>query len=251
MTGTALMILVYALRLSAARGDRPEPAPGPADGSALAARARARRAQRRLLRDLTRHDRFTGRHSERVSQLARAVGRRLALGPQALDALERAAALHDLGKLHVPDAILRKSGPLEPAEWAVVARHPAWGAAMLSEVLEPEALAAVRSHHERFDGGGYPDGLAGPQIPLMARIIGACDAYDAMISARSYQPTRTSAAALGELARCSGTQFDPAIVEALDSAVRAGADLVPQTARAARGRSTRHRVRRAAPAFGA
>ncbi len=243
----ALTVVVWGLCTSAARGDRAQAALRLQERSGVAAEARMRLVERRLLRELGQHDGFTGRHSERVARLAHSVGRRLGLPPDDLHALERAAALHDVGKLRVPDAILSKPGRLDAAEWAIVARHPGWGAAMLSELLEQgDGLDAVRSHHERFDGRGYPDGLAGSAIPLTGRIVGACDAYDAMTSTRPYQPPRTRAAALAELARCSGTQFDPAVVEALEAAVRAGADLAPGPAARARSRFRRGGARRGA-----
>ncbi|MDP9384193.1 MAG: HD domain-containing protein [Actinomycetota bacterium] len=242
-----LTVLVWGLCSSAARGDRAQAAVRLQERSGIAAEARTRLVERRLLHELGRHDGFTGRHSERVARLAGSVGRRLGLPPDALRALVRAAALHDVGKLRVPDVILGKPGRLDAAEWAIIARHPDWGAAMLCELLERgEGLDAVRSHHERFDGGGYPDGLAGSAIPLMGRIVGACDAYDAMTSTRPYQPSRTRAAALAELARCSGTQFDPAVVAALEAAVRAGADLAPGPAARSRSRFRRSGARRGA-----
>ena len=227
----SLAALVCALCASASRGDR---ALAPAADEEVA----ARRAGNGLLGELARHDRFTRAHSLRVARLADAVGRRMGLEASALEALTRAAALHDVGKLRVPDAILRKPGPLDAAEWALVAQHPRWGAELLEDVLDHgHAVAAVLSHHERFDGRGYPEGLEGSHIPLMARIVGACDAYDAMTSTRSYQRARSRAEALAELSRCSGSQFDPHVVEVLEEAVRAGADLAPSPPRRTRFRS--------------
>ena len=230
----SLSAFVCALCVSASRGDR---AMAPATDEEVA----ARRAGNGLLGELARHDRFTRMHSLRVARLAHAVGRRLGLEPSALEALAQAAVLHDVGKLRVPETILRKPGPLDADEWALVARHPEWGVDLLEDVLDHgHAVAAVQSHHERFDGRGYPEGLEGSHIPLMARIVGACDAYDAMTSARSYQPARTRAEALAELSRCSGSQFDPHVVEVLEEAVRAGADLVPAAPRRTRFRSRAH-----------
>ena len=230
----SLAALVCALCASASRGDR---ALAPATDHEVA----ARRAGNGLLGELGRHDRFTRTHSLRVARLAHAVGRRLGLEPSALEALTQAAILHDVGKLRVPDSILRKPGPLDAAEWAVVSQHPEWGVELLEHVLDHgHAVAAVLSHHERFDGRGYPEGLEGSHIPLMARIVGACDAYDAMTSARSYQRARTRAEALAELSRCSGSQFDPHVVEVLAEAVRAGADLVAAPPRRTRFRSRAH-----------
>ena len=127
-------------------------------------------------------------HSSGVATLAAAVGRRLALDAEALDVLIRAAELHDVGKVAVPDVILNKPGPLDDAEWAIMRQHTVAGERILgsSESMRPVARV-VRASHERWDGRGYPDGLAGEAIPLEARIVCACDAYDAMRSVRAYK----------------------------------------------------------------
>ena len=127
-------------------------------------------------------------HSSGVATLAAAVGRRLALDAEALDVLIRAAELHDVGKVAVPDLILNKPGPLDDAEWAIMRQHTVAGERILgtSESMRPVARI-VRASHERWDGRGYPDGLAGEAIPLEARIVCACDAYDAMRSVRAYK----------------------------------------------------------------
>ncbi len=131
----------------------------------------------------------------------------------------RAAELHDVGKLGIPDAILDKPGPLDDDEWQLMRQHSAIGERILNAdpVMQPVARL-VRASHERWDGTGYPDGLAGTAIPLGARIIAACDALDAMTSDRCYQSGRTLPDALAELRRCAGTQFDPDIVTALCAA---------------------------------
>jgi hypothetical protein len=127
-------------------------------------------------------DAYTGAHSAHVSALARRVGGRIGLEGGDLALLEYAARLHDVGKIGVPDAILRKPGPLDEAEWAVMRLHPEWGAEMIAEVPGLEELAAlVVAHHERWDGSGYPRGLAGERIPLASRVISVCDAYEAMV----------------------------------------------------------------------
>jgi two-component system, cell cycle response regulator len=143
------------------------------------------------------------------------VGRELEMNAEQLDEVARAAELHDLGKVAIPEAILDKPGPLDETEWSFVRRHPLIGERILSAApaLRPVARL-VRSSHERFDGSGYPDGISGPSIPLGARVVAVCDAFDAMVSERSYRPPRSPVEALAELQRCSGTQFDPVVVAA-------------------------------------
>ena len=171
-----------------------------------------------LLTALQRHDGSTGWHSRRVSLLARRTGALLGLAGAALDDLEEAALVHDAGKLRVPARILRKAGPLSAAEWALVRRHPQWGAELLSNIAGLGHHAdAVSAHHERWAGGGYPAGRTGAGIPLPARIIAACDAYDAMTTERPHAPRRSSGEALAELRACAGRQFDPVVVAALET----------------------------------
>jgi putative nucleotidyltransferase with HDIG domain len=167
-------------------------------------------------------DAYTGgEHSKGVVALALAVGRRLGLDGRAQRNLEFGALLHDIGKLKVPDAILNKPGTLTPEEWDVVKRHPEDGQRMLERIggVLAEVGLTVRAHHERWDGGGYPDNLRGEAIPVDARIICACDAYSAMTTNRSYRAAMPVEAALAELRRCAGTQFDPDVVEALVAVV--------------------------------
>jgi diguanylate cyclase (GGDEF)-like protein len=155
-------------------------------------------------------------HGHGVGQLVRDIGCDLGLEGEQLDELLRAAELHDVGKLGVPDAVLDKPGPLDETEWRLIRQHPAIGERILNAdpVLQPTARL-VRASHERWDGSGYPDGLAGTAIPLAARIITVCDAFDAMTSDRCYQAARSLPDALAELRRCAGTQFDPDVVAAL------------------------------------
>jgi two-component system, cell cycle response regulator len=150
-----------------------------------------------------------------IGELALAVGRELHMGPEALDEVARAAELHDVGKIAVPDAILDKPGALDPVEWTFMRRHPLIGERILlaAPALRPVARL-VRSSHERWDGGGYPDGLRGDEIPLGARVVSVCDAFDAMTTERPYREPVTEVAAIEELRRCAGTQFDPMVVEA-------------------------------------
>jgi len=160
----------------------------------------------------------TGR--DQVAMLARDVGRELGLSPEEIDVVVRAAKLQDVGMMAIPDALLRKPGPLTDDEWTYIRQHTVIGERIVAAAppLLPVARL-VRSSHERWDGGGYPDGLAGESIPVGARVVFACDSYDAMMSERPYRPARTSAEALGELRRGAGTQFDPAVVEALTAVV--------------------------------
>jgi two-component system, cell cycle response regulator len=154
-------------------------------------------------------------HQRGVGTLALAVGRRLGMAGEELDVLARAAELHDVGKIAIPDAILNKPGPLDAEEWRFMRRHTILGERILTAAAALRPVARlVRSSHERFDGGGYPDGLDQEQIPLGARIIFVCDAYDAMTTDRSYSRGVTSAQAVSELRSCAGTQFDPRVVEA-------------------------------------
>jgi two-component system cell cycle response regulator len=152
-------------------------------------------------------------HQHEVAALALAVGRELGLLPDELDVVARAAELHDVGKMAVPDRILEKSGPLDGPEFDFIRRHTLVGERILSAApaLRPVARL-VRSSHERWDGSGYPDGLAGEAIPLGARVIAVCDAFHAMTSDRVYQPPMAAADALGELRRFGGSQFDPRVV---------------------------------------
>jgi diguanylate cyclase (GGDEF)-like protein len=155
-------------------------------------------------------------HQRGVAALARQVGRRLGMGADALDELTRAAELHDIGKMAIPDEVLSKAGELDEDGWAFMTRHTIIGERILgaAEALRPIARI-VRASHERWDGEGYPDRLADEDIPLAARIVFACDAYDAMISERPYAHARPPDEALAEVRRCAGSQFDPRVVQAL------------------------------------
>ena len=155
------------------------------------------------------------KHQRGVGALVLEVGRRLGMDGEELDVLARAAELHDVGKIAIPDAILTKPGPLNAEEWGFMSRHTILGERILAAAAALRPVAGlVRSSHERFDGQGYPDGLRGEGIPLGARIIFVCDAFDAMISERSYSAAIPTAEAIAELRACAGTQFDPAVVEA-------------------------------------
>jgi len=156
-----------------------------------------------------------GEHMVGVSGLAHAVGRILELPTEDIDVLVRAAELHDVGKVAVPDSILSKPGPLDEVEWGFMRQHTIVGERILSAApaLVPVARV-VRSSHERFDGAGYPDGLAADEIPLGARVVLVCDAYDAMTTDRAYRHGMSHEDAVAELRRCAGEQFDPHVVDA-------------------------------------
>jgi two-component system cell cycle response regulator len=168
-----------------------------------------------LLRTLSETRPHLHAHLRGTAELATAVGRELGMRPEALDEVARAAELHDVGKMAIPDAILEKTGPLDDAEWSFMRRHTIIGERiLLAAPALRSAARLVRATHERWDGRGYPDGLAGENIPLGARVVAACDAYHAMTTERPHRPRRSSSEALAELYRCAGTQFDPTVVEA-------------------------------------
>ena len=172
------------------------------------------RAAASLAKAVDARDTYTGSHSERVSELAARVATRIGLDPEQVELTRLAGSLHDLGKLAIPEEILRKPGTLTDSERLVLERHPQIGFRMLDSLGVEPVADLVLHHHERWDGAGYPDGLRAEEIPLGARIIFVADAYDAMTSDRIYRAKRSSEAALAELARCAGTQFDPGIVAA-------------------------------------
>jgi diguanylate cyclase (GGDEF)-like protein/PAS domain S-box-containing protein len=169
-----------------------------------------------LLAALEARDQYTGEHSRIVVQLARGVAGRLGLDERETLAVEQVALLHDVGKVGIPDSILLKRGPLSDAEWELMRQHPAVGERIVANAESLSHLApAIRAEHERFDGGGYPDGLEGTEIPIASRITLACDAYHAMTSDRPYRKALSEAAARAELLANAGTQFDEMVVEAL------------------------------------
>src|SRR5215211_8793432 len=167
-------------------------------------------------------DGHTGEHSDRVVGLAERIGERLGLGERELRDLGFAARLHDIGKVGVPDAVLHKPGPLDEAERELIKGHSVWGADLVGRIPGLEDVARiVRHHHERYDGFGYPDGLAGRDIPLASRILTVSDAYVAMTEDRPYRRARPRFEVDHEFRDCSGAQFDPYVVQALREVVSA------------------------------
>jgi putative nucleotidyltransferase with HDIG domain len=174
-----------------------------------------------LSRSMEAKDYYTGGHTERVSGLAVALARRLGYEGTDLDAIEIGALLHDIGKIGIPEGILHKEGPLDDDEWVVMKKHPVISEFILSEIDLPAiVLQIARSSHERIDGTGYPDGLAGDEVPLPARIVLVADAYDALTSDRPYRRARLPRAAFDEIRAHSGAQFCPRVVEALERVFR-------------------------------
>jgi putative nucleotidyltransferase with HDIG domain len=189
--------------------------------------AQARKALEILARVMDLSDPATSEHSRDIAQLVPRVGRLLGVTGEDCEELELAARFHDIGKVAVPEKVLRKPGPLDSEEWQLMACHVEWGAELLRHLPECESIARiVRHHHERFDGSGYPDGLRGRQIPLASRIITVCDAYGAMVSDRPYRRALSHDAALAELRDGAGEQFDPDAVAAVLSVAEGGAPAV-------------------------
>lgn len=187
---------------------------------------------RSLVTAIEAKDAYTRGHAERVSRLATLIARRMGLGERRVRALRIAALMHDVGKLGVSTPILTKPGKLTPEEYEHMKAHPLHGCEIVEEIdflREGDAVVAVRHHHERMDGRGYPDNLFGDDIPLVARIVMVSDAFDSMTSTRSYRRALPVEVAMRELRRCSATQFDPSVIDALERALgRYGWDPTPE-----------------------
>lgn len=180
------------------------------------------RTVRALVATVEAKDPYTRGHSERVALGVELIGRQVGLPEQRTELLRFAGMLHDMGKVGVRTALLRKGGGLSGAEFAEIAQHPGRGVEMVRDIaFLHEALSGIAHHHERLDGRGYPDGLAGEQIPYFARVIAVADAFDAMTTTRAYRRARGISEAIGELRDGAGTQFEPALVEAFVAAVGA------------------------------
>jgi putative nucleotidyltransferase with HDIG domain len=166
-------------------------------------------------------DPYTQGHSPKVANYAAMIAEGLGLGEEEIEQIRLGGMLHDIGKVGVPEPILNKSGPLNPEEWELMKQHVLFG----HRLLEPlqtlsEVRAMVLHHHEMYDGSGYPEGRAGEEIPLGARIIAIADAYDTINSDRTYKKARSAQAALAEIERCAGAQFDPQLVRIFAVCIR-------------------------------
>ena len=188
-----------------------------AEGPDRAARLRAAAS---LAHAVDARDAYTGSHSYMVGELAARVARRMGLESEQVELTRLAGSLHDLGKLAIPEEILRKPGPLNEAERLVLERHPQIGFRMLDSLGVEPVASWVLHHHERWDGDGYPDRLGGARIPLGSRILFVADAYDAMTTDRVYRSRLSHERAIAELERCAGTQFDPEVVSAFVAMIR-------------------------------
>jgi putative two-component system response regulator len=190
----------------------------------------------RLARAAEFRDDDTQQHAERIGLLAAMVGAELGLSAERVDDLRRAAPLHDVGKLAVPDAILLKPGRLDAGEFAIMRRHTTAGARILAGSSSPVLRLAEQialTHHERWDGGGYPRGLGGERIPLAGRIVAVVDVFDALTHERPYKSAWPVTRALDEIAAGAGTQFDPQVVEAFLALARRDALISPALSAAA------------------
>jgi diguanylate cyclase (GGDEF)-like protein/putative nucleotidyltransferase with HDIG domain len=199
------------------RYDRPSEALADVGMPVPLARGQAAAAVRALARAIDLKDASTRQHSDRVAELAVRLAETLGWPPERCELMRQAAVVHDVGKVAVPDSILLKPGRLTADEHAVIRRHAELGAQIAAEIFSPEQTAWLRSHHERFDGTGYPDGLAADEIPDGAQILAVSDAYDVMVSDRRYARALEPTEALDELRRYAGTQFAPEAVEAFHS----------------------------------
>jgi HD-GYP domain-containing protein (c-di-GMP phosphodiesterase class II) len=187
-----------------------------------------------LARAIEARDPYSSGHAARVTATAEVIAARMGWDEEQIDVLRIGAALHDIGKLAVPDTVLRKNGPLDADELDHVRAHPEEGARMLGLVgTLRAAVPCVLHHHERWDGHGYPAGTAGEEIPIEARVLAVADAYDAMTSDRPYRPALSQSDAVAELERCAGSQFDPDVVAVFAEVWRQGALATPVAVRVA------------------
>lgn len=185
-----------------------------------------------LARMMEARDAYTAAHGHSMVGWCERVARRLGLAEERIESLSWASLLHDIGKVGIPDSILTKPASLSAEEWTLMRQHPAIGEKIISSIQRLQAAAPIiRAHHEHYDGNGYPQGLAGDQIPLEARILSVVDAFCAMIDLRVYRPARSPRQALEELKRCAGSQFDPRVVRAFLEVYREGAEAQPEDAR--------------------
>jgi HD-GYP domain-containing protein (c-di-GMP phosphodiesterase class II) len=203
-------------------------------GSQTQALSTAYRGTALLLGDVVEaDDHYTGSHSRDVVDLSLAVWDALKLGSARRRDVEFAALLHDVGKIRVPKHIINKRGPLDGPEWNIMRRHTIDGELMLRRVggTLSNVGRIVRSSHERFDGEGYPDGLAGEAIPIEARVVSVCDSYSAMTTDRPYRAALSVDEAIAELHRCAGSQFDPDVVKGITKVLGTGTERAQERAR--------------------
>lgn len=167
-----------------------------------------------LAKTIEARDTYTGNHSDRMTELAVHTAAAMNCSQEEIQAIRWASLLHDIGKIGISDAVLHKPAPLNPQEWEIIRSHPQKGAEIILMVSNLEHVAMlVLAHHEKYDGSGYPYGLSGTRVPLGARILTVADAYSAMVDGRIYRPPLSHEEAIEELLRCSGTQFDPQVVQ--------------------------------------
>ena len=172
---------------------------------------------------IEKRDPYTGGHTQRVTLYSQAIAKRLQLKPLEKKWLKIASVLHDIGKIGIEDHILRKPEPLSPEEFDIIKRHSDMGAEIIEHIRQlRESIPGVKYHHEQLDGKGYPDGLKGEEIPILAKIVAVADTYDAMTTDRPYRKAMEKEAAIEELKRCSGTKFDKGVVEAFIQAYQKG-----------------------------
>ena len=204
------------------------------------------KAFRALVHALQAKDPYTAGHSQRVSAYSKAIAQEMGLESELIAKIQLGGELHDVGKIGVPERLLHKKGPLSESEYRQVMQHTVIGEGILAPLLadNPIVLQVVRSHHERFDGQGGPDGLGGENIPLAARIVSVADSFDAMTSTRPYREKLTQRTALAELTKNAGLQFDATCVTAMTN-LFACVDVAP-AGRGARVGSRRPRLVRAA-----
>jgi diguanylate cyclase (GGDEF)-like protein/putative nucleotidyltransferase with HDIG domain len=219
--GAGAPALYRSAELALAQARRTGNGPHLAEQADLGSTTESDPATRALVMAITTKDPQIDRHSTRVADLSVRIGSALGWRGERLARLRAAALLHDVGKLAIRQDVLSKAGPLDESERTAIRRHPEVGAAIVAEVLSPEQARWVRGHHERWTGGGYPDGLAGEEIPPEARVMAIADAWDAMTEGRAYREALDLDAALAEMRRCAGTQFWPAGVRALADIVAA------------------------------
>jgi len=176
-----------------------------------------------LTEAIEKKDRYTGGHSKRVAFYSVAIAEAMGLAPMQVDEIKLSAILHDIGKIGIEDKILKKGAALDEYEWPIMKEHPELGFEIMNKVKEMKvAVDGMRYHHERFDGKGYPKGLKGEEIPLVARIIAVADTYDAMVSTRPYRKGMDPTLAYEEVNKYSGTQFCPKVVQAFNKAYQSG-----------------------------